>query len=47
MNTVLLGALSKEFDFPVENWENAIKTTVKPKFVDVNLKAFEIGRQLT
>ncbi len=47
VNTVLLGALSKEFDFPVENWENAIKTTVKPKFVDVNLKAFEIGRQLT
>lgn len=46
VNTVLLGALSNEFDFPVENWENAIKTTVKPKFVDVNLKAFEIGRSL-
>lgn len=46
VNTVLLGALSTQFPFPVENWENSIKTTVKPKFVDVNLKAFEIGRNL-
>ena len=46
VNTVLLGALSTQFPFSVESWENSIKTTVKPKFVDVNLKAFEIGRNL-
>ena len=46
VNTILLGALSTQFPFPVENWKNSIKTTVKPKFVDVNLKAFEIGRNL-
>ena len=46
VNTVLLGALSTQFPFPVEHWEKSIQTTVKPKFVDVNLKAFDIGRNL-
>ena len=46
VNTVLLGALSTQFPFSPETWKNSIKTTVKPRFVDVNLKAFDIGRNL-
>ena len=45
VNVVLLGALSKINDaIPEEVWLEAIKTTVKEKFVDINLKAFELGR---
>lgn len=45
-NTILLGALSNELDFPLENWEKAIQTRVKPKFVDVNMRAFHLGREM-
>ncbi len=45
-NTILLGAMSNLFSFPVENWEASIRSCVKPKFVDVNLKAFELGRNM-
>ncbi|MDR1382502.1 MAG: indolepyruvate oxidoreductase subunit beta [Planctomycetaceae bacterium] len=43
-NTILLGAMSTRLDLPVIAWENAIRSCVKPKFVDVNLKAFKFGR---
>jgi len=45
-NTILLGAMSTRLDLPVEAWQDAIRRCVKEKFVDVNLKAFEMGRQL-
>lgn len=44
-NTILLGALSNECDFPVEDWEASIRSCVKPKFIDVNIKAFHLGRE--
>ncbi|MCP4231400.1 MAG: indolepyruvate oxidoreductase subunit beta [bacterium] len=45
VNVVLLGALSKISDaIPEEVWLETIKSTVKEKFVDINLKAFELGR---
>lgn len=43
VNTVLLGVTSKHSDISKEQWLNAIKKTVPAKFVDVNLKAFELG----
>ena len=43
VNIVLMGRLAKYFDIPYENWIEAIKNTVKPQFVDVNLKAFALG----
>jgi len=43
-NTILLGAMSTRLNLPVEAWENAIRNCVKPKYVDVNMKAFKIGR---
>lgn len=44
VNIVLLGRLSNYFDIPVEKWEKAIDMTVNPKFVEMNKKAFALGR---
>lgn len=43
-NVVLLGAVSAQMDFSEEEWETAVRLAVKPKFIDVNLKAFTLGR---
>ncbi|MDR3110866.1 MAG: indolepyruvate oxidoreductase subunit beta [Planctomycetaceae bacterium] len=45
-NVILLGALSTAIDLPHESWLTAIKMSVKPKFVDINLQAFEVGISL-
>ena len=44
VNIVLMGRLSRYFDIPVEKWQQAIRKCVPPKFVELNLKAFELGR---
>ncbi|QUI25048.1 indolepyruvate oxidoreductase subunit beta [Vallitalea pronyensis] len=43
VNTVLLGLLAKNMDVDVQTWEEAIKQTVPPKTVEVNIKAFQAG----
>lgn len=43
VNVVLIGVMAKSTDIPYEKWVETIKTTVPPKFLDVNLKAFELG----
>ena len=43
-NIVLMGRLSRELSIPAEKWIEALRQTVAPKFVDMNLKAFEAGR---
>ncbi len=43
VNVVLIGVLAKKSDIPYEKWIETIKTTVPSKFLDVNLKAFDIG----
>lgn len=43
-NTVLIGILSTLMPFEKETWENAIRELVPSKFLDLNLKAFELGR---
>ncbi len=45
-NTIVLGALSNGLTLSLENWEEAIKSSVKPKYVEANLKAFMAGRAL-
>ena len=46
-NVILLGALSTKLDNIADDaWQKAIQTCVKPKFVDLNLKAFYLGRDL-
>ena len=44
VNIVLMGRLSKYMDIPAPKWIEAIKKSVAPKFVELNLKAFELGR---
>lgn len=45
VNLVLLGRLSRYFDFPEEAWHAAIEACVPPKFLQLNKKAFALGRQ--
>ena len=44
VNIVLMGRLSRYFDMPVEKWQQAIRECVPEKFIDLNLKAFALGR---
>jgi len=44
VNLVLLGCLSKYMDMPKEDWLKAISSIVKPHTLEVNLKAFQMGR---
>ena len=43
VNVVLIGVMAKNTDIPYEQWIDTIRTTVPPKFLDVNLKAFDLG----
>ena len=43
MNVVLFGALVKALGLTDIDWEAAIKATVKPKTLDVNIKAYQAG----
>jgi len=42
-NTILLAAASPHIGFERKVWEEAIRKLVKPKLVDINLKAFAAG----
>ena len=43
VNVVLIGVMAKNTSIPYEEWVETIKTTVPPKFLEVNLKAFDAG----
>ena len=43
VNIVLMGKLARYLDIPYENWIREIEKAVKPKFIDINKKAFELG----
>ena len=44
VNLVLMGRLSKYFDFTEEEWMDAIEKSVPEKFLEVNKKAFLLGK---
>ena len=44
VNIVLMGRLSRYMDFPEEAWLTAIEKLVKPQFLEMNKKAFKLGR---
>ena len=44
VNLVLMGRLSKYFDFSDEAWQKSIEACVPAKFLDLNKKAFELGK---
>lgn len=46
-NIALLGVASKVIDIPIEIWENTIAQRVPEHAVEVNLKAFHLGLQMT
>ena len=43
VNIVLMGHLSKNFDFTQEEWMEAIEQSVPSKFLELNKKAFTLG----
>lgn len=43
VNVVLIGLLAKSMDVDKQVWMDTIKETVPEKFLDINLKAFEMG----
>ncbi len=43
VNVVLIGVMARNTDIPYEQWIETIKTTVPAKFLEVNLKAFDLG----
>ena len=45
-NVMLVGLMSTFLTLPDDAWRQAISKCVKPKAVDVNLKAFEFGKSL-
>ena len=44
VNIVLLGRLSHYFDLPEEAWMRSLEACVPPKFLEMNKKAFRLGR---
>lgn len=44
VNIVLMGHLSKHFDFTEEEWMDAIEKSVPAKFLELNKTAFRLGR---
>lgn len=45
VNLVLLGRLSHYFDLPEEAWMKAIEANVPMKFLEMNKKAFDLGKK--
>ena len=44
VNIVLLGRLSHYFDIEESAWQESLKANVPPKFLELNKKAFELGK---
>ena len=43
VNVVLIGLMAKNTEIPYEKWIESVKKTVPEKFLEVNLKAFDLG----
>ena len=43
-NLVMVGALSTFVPFDEEHWQTAMRERIPAKLLDVNLRAFDIGR---
>ena len=44
-NTMQLGTMSRQLDLPLDAWTEAIRRSVKERFVEINIKAFLAGQQ--
>ena len=45
-NVVLMGVVSKKLPFDESVWQKALEDCVPPKFLELNKKAFELGRSV-
>jgi len=45
-NVVVIGALSAYLNLEQDIWQQALRSRVKPQFLDVNLRAFAAGQKL-
>jgi indolepyruvate ferredoxin oxidoreductase beta subunit len=43
-NTVLIGVLSQHIALPLDAWQAALRGCLRPSLLEVNLRAFELGR---
>lgn len=46
MNVILLGTIIKSMKLEEIDWEKILKDNIKPKLIDINLKALEVGMNL-
>ena len=46
VNVVLIGVLARSTDISYDAWVDTIKSTVPEKFLEINLKAFDLGYNL-
>jgi indolepyruvate ferredoxin oxidoreductase beta subunit len=44
VNVVMIGALANHTDISDDIWRESIRLLVKPRFLDLNLKAYDAGR---
>ena len=44
-NVVLMGVLASRMDYPEELWQKALEQCVPSKFLELNKKAFELGKK--
>ncbi|MDR3182857.1 MAG: indolepyruvate oxidoreductase subunit beta [Planctomycetaceae bacterium] len=42
-NIIIVGAVSKHLDLPQDAWLEALRKSIKPKFLDLNIQAFQRG----
>ena len=45
VNIVLMGRLSHYFDLPDQAWQESLEAMVPPKFLELNKRAFELGKK--
>ena len=45
LNVAILGAASRHLPFPEGAWDEAIAACVPPRTIEMNQKAFRIGRE--
>jgi indolepyruvate ferredoxin oxidoreductase beta subunit len=46
LNVIFLGVLSKFLDIPAEVYEQTLRESLKPKLVEINIRAFNEGRAM-
>lgn len=45
-NVILLGAMSRALDLPQDAWERSLSQCIKPQHLELNQRAFDLGRGL-